>query len=339
MLTKIYFKQFIYSLVIILILFTLLFFFLEICARGYSLLVNGNLCAKSLNIKKYESQFDNELGYVPVPGKKIGCLGESYFINKNLFRDYPNFDEKKSNILIVGDSFGFGDEVSDNETISHYLKKNHNINTINAAVYGYGLDQAFLRANKLSDNFNFNNILLIIAPGGYSRTNVTERNGISKPHFIEIEEEKKLKLIKPKKGKFKYASRSRLVEKSLIFNFVANRINLTEIIVKEKYNKQDDVTIACKITDYFNSHFKKKQKKLKVVFYRDASEVLLENSKNFKKTKRYLNCLKSKNVEFIDTLKILKKNLNRKLYVKNTFGHPTGIANKKVAEVISNDFK
>ena len=337
MLTNMYFKKFVYSLVIIVTLLILIFFFLEICARAYSLIVNNNLCAKSLNIKKYASQFDEELGYLPIPGKKTGCLGESYLISKNLFRDYLNFDEKKSNTLIVGDSFGFGDEVSDNETISYYLKKNHNINTINAAVYGYGLDQAFIRANRLSNKLRFENILLIIAPGGYSRTNVTERNGISKPYFIE--KNNNLELIKPEESNFKYSSRSRFIEKSLVFNFVASRINLTEIVVKEKYNQYDDVKIACLITDYFNNIFSKKQKKLKVVFYRDASEIFLKNSKNFKKTKKYLKCLKSKNIQYIDTLDILLKNLSKKLYVKYTFGHPTAFANQEVAKLISNDFK
>ena len=44
---------------------------LEIGARGYSLLVKKNLCAKNLNIKKYESEYHSDIGYEPMPGKKM----------------------------------------------------------------------------------------------------------------------------------------------------------------------------------------------------------------------------------------------------------------------------
>tara|TARA_A100001015_G_scaffold304195_1_gene395036 strand:+ start:3287 stop:4297 length:1011 start_codon:yes stop_codon:yes gene_type:complete len=336
MLNKINQKNILYSLIILFILSLFLLILLELGSRSYSFFVKKNKCANSLNIEKYESEFNENLGYVPLPGKKIGCFREEYNISESGFREYPNFDQNSSNILLIGDSFGFGDEVNDDETISHYLKKNHKIDTLNAAVYGYGLDQAFLRAKNLEKLHSYNEIYLIIAPGGYSRTNVVERNGISKPYFNISNG--KLKLIKPKKKNFKYASRSRLVEKSLLFNFIANKINLTNIIVKEKYNENDPVLIGCKITEYFNNYFFEKDINLKVIFYRDASEIFIKNSKNFKKTNKYLECLDKAKVKYIDTLGLLKNNIDKKLYVKNTYGHPTAYSNEKVAELIFNEF-
>jgi hypothetical protein len=181
---KNYYNKFITTSIIIILNTILLILILEIGARGYSLIYKKNLCAKHLNIKKYESEFHSEFGYVPIPGNKVGCFGESYSINKNGFREYYDFNENISDTLIVGDSFGYGDEVSDNETISYYLNKYYEISNINAAVYGYGLDQALLRAKLLSKEYNVKNILLIISPGGYMRTNIIERNGIAKPYFL-----------------------------------------------------------------------------------------------------------------------------------------------------------
>lgn len=338
MVNKTNLKNILYSVIILITLAIILFIFLESGARGYSFFIKKNKCSKSLNIKKYESQFDEILGYIPLPGKKFGCFGEEYNINKYGFRSYPNFDQNRSDVLIIGDSFGFGDEVSDNQTLSHYLKANHNINTLNAAVYGYGLDQAFLRAKKIKKILNFKKIYLIIAPGGYSRTNVIERNGISKPYYNLSNNT--IQLVRPTKKNFKYSSKSRLIEKSLLFNYVANRINLANIVVKEKYNENDPVIIGCKITEYFKKYFHKKNIELKVIFYRDASEIFLDNSKNYKNTKKFLKCLNNSKVNYIDTLDLLKdeNDKNNKLYVKETYGHPTAYSNEKVAKLIFNDF-
>jgi hypothetical protein len=48
----------------------------------------------------------------------------------------------KARILILGDSFTFGGEVSDNETYPFYLQQMvPNCEAINFGVYGYGHDQ------------------------------------------------------------------------------------------------------------------------------------------------------------------------------------------------------
>jgi len=54
-------------------------------------------------------------------------------------------DPNKLRILILGDSFTFGDEVSDNETYSYYLQKMlPNAEIINMGVHGYGHDQMLI---------------------------------------------------------------------------------------------------------------------------------------------------------------------------------------------------
>ena len=334
---KYYLKNSVYPIIIIFCNVLILLIILEIGARGYSLLVKKNLCAKNLNIKKYESEYHSDIGYEPMPGKKNGCYGEKYSINEKRYRDYPNFDENKSDTLIVGDSFGFGDEVSDNETISYYLNKNYQIATINAAVYGYGLDQALLRAKLLSNQHKIKNILLIISSGGYTRTNVIERNGITKPYFLK--DGYNIKLIKPEKKNFKYSSRSRIIEKSLLLNYISKRLNIP-LVVKEKVNQNDPVDMGCRIIYHFNKYFDEKKIRFKVILYRDASEIIHENLYALKRSKKFLNCLEEKKITYLDTLEILKRNKNnrKKLYIKETFGHPTNYSNNLISDFIASNF-
>lgn len=309
---------------------------MEFVARTYSFIFNNNICAKSINIEKYKSKFDENVGYLPTPGIKKGCNNETYIINNYGFRNYSNFELNKSKILIIGDSFGFGDEVSDDETISFYLKKNHYINTINAAVYGYGLDQAFIRAEQLINDLGLDveKIILIISAHGYYRTNVTERNGINKPYYIV--DNNNITLIKPKNDSFKFASGDRFLEKSFLINFISTRINITKLILKEKKNDNDPLILGCKISTFYKEKFEKKNISLNVVLYRVANEVFMENTPDFNSTKIFLNCLKKNNVEFTDTYSVLQKNIDKKLYVRIKYGHPTPLANKIVAEQISN---
>jgi hypothetical protein len=52
-------------------------------------------------------------------------------------------------VLVVGDSFAFGDEVGDSETWAAYLEEMLERPVLNAGVGAYGLDQAVLRAELL----------------------------------------------------------------------------------------------------------------------------------------------------------------------------------------------
>lgn len=61
-------------------------------------------------------------------------------------REYDyNKPQGKQRILIFGDSYTFGDEVSDNETYSHFLDiQLPNVEVLNFGVHGYGHDQMLL---------------------------------------------------------------------------------------------------------------------------------------------------------------------------------------------------
>ena len=60
-------------------------------------------------------------------------------------RRYPGYDKRLASILLIGDSYTQGDEVSDSDTISGVLKRKYDLNTINLGVNGYGPYQAILK--------------------------------------------------------------------------------------------------------------------------------------------------------------------------------------------------
>jgi hypothetical protein len=90
-------------------------------------------------------------------------------------------------ILAVGDSFTFGDQVSDQHTWPAQLEAILGARVINAGVYAYGIDQAVLRAELLAPLRRPDLVVLSFIPGDILRATVSVRDNASKPYF-EIEE-------------------------------------------------------------------------------------------------------------------------------------------------------
>jgi len=96
--------------------------------------------------------------YHPVRGwavkpnlKNMTPFGEGKFVNSNSkgLRGKTDYEYArtpgKERILVLGDSFTFGTEVSDDETFSHYLESDlPDTEVLNLGVQGYGQDQMLL---------------------------------------------------------------------------------------------------------------------------------------------------------------------------------------------------
>lgn len=76
----------------------------------------------------------------------------------------------KRPILAVGDSFTFGDEVNDDETWAAHLEEILNKPVLNAGVGAYGIDQAFLRAELLLDEYDPDVVILAFISEDVNRT-------------------------------------------------------------------------------------------------------------------------------------------------------------------------
>lgn len=101
--------------------------------------------------------FDEALGYVPEPGSQLfsEAWGVPVTINDDGLRSNGIDTETTSScqILVVGDSFTFGDQVADCETWPAYLDTLTTCTVLNGGVSGYGLDQIVLRGEELTAKY------------------------------------------------------------------------------------------------------------------------------------------------------------------------------------------
>ena len=108
----------------------------------------------------YPPAFDAELGWITKRGvwrSHDGWVATTIEdgIRSNGGEEVPDPTET---ILAVGDSFTFGDQVSDRETWPAQLEKLSGRTVINGGVFAYGIDQAFLRARRLLNRYRVNTI-------------------------------------------------------------------------------------------------------------------------------------------------------------------------------------
>jgi len=134
--------------------------------------------------------FDAELGWVPrgdaqTNDKLAGPARTTVTILKDGIRSNGNGDVRDASwpILAVGDSFTFGDEVSDWETWPAQLEELSGIRVIKAGVSAYGVDQAFLRARRLLSRYRFSTVIFSFIPDDIRRSQMSVAWGWSKPYF------------------------------------------------------------------------------------------------------------------------------------------------------------
>jgi hypothetical protein len=136
----------------------------------------------------YPSQYDPLLGWVPregrtkgenVWGKTVTILSHSVRSNGTPVDATPDHP-----ILAVGDSFTFGDQVSDSETWPAQLEQRLGRPVVNGGVFGYGLDQSFLRATLLAEIYRPETLILGLIPDDIERCELSARQGASKPYFV-----------------------------------------------------------------------------------------------------------------------------------------------------------
>lgn len=91
-------------------------------------------------------QHDPDLGWVPRPGRheRDGVVVTIDGSHRRVTAP-PHAAPTGPRVVLVGDSFTFGDEVSDDETWAWHLRAHTGAEVLNLGANGYGLDQAWLR--------------------------------------------------------------------------------------------------------------------------------------------------------------------------------------------------
>jgi hypothetical protein len=121
---------------------------------------------------------DPELGFVPRPA--ISKDGFTY--DANGYRVTPP-DSATPAILVVGDSFAHGDELADHEAWPSRVQSLLGRRVVNAAVSGYGLDQAILRAERAAADVRPAVIVLSFIGDDLRRSEMRRVWGAEKPYF------------------------------------------------------------------------------------------------------------------------------------------------------------
>lgn len=134
--------------------------------------------------------YDPSKGWIPKPNLRDVRVFDNKILNTNSkgFRgkkDFPRTKNKeKIRILILGDSFTFGDEVSDNETYSSYLQEMlPHAEVINMGVHGYGHDQMLLLFKEEGVKYQPDIVILGFLPLDMVR-NLLEFRDFAKPRFV-----------------------------------------------------------------------------------------------------------------------------------------------------------
>ena len=169
---------------------------LEICARIYKNEYRFyNFWAETRDLLRsaYPAEFDKQLGWIPrqgsagienVWGTQVTILLDG--IRANGKRQSSPLSKEGDLILAIGDSFTFGDQVSDHQTWPAFLEELTGIRTLNGGVFGYGLDQSYLRMKSLAKKYQPTHIVLSFIPNDISRCELSERTSVAKPYFEQI---------------------------------------------------------------------------------------------------------------------------------------------------------
>lgn len=115
------------------------------------------------------------LGWIPTPSQSTPGYPSSRSWTSNadassIRSNGRSISTANRPILAVGDSFTFGDEVEDGETWAAHLEEILNKRVLNAGVGAYGIDQAFLRAELLLDEYDPDVVILAFISEDINRT-------------------------------------------------------------------------------------------------------------------------------------------------------------------------
>ena len=134
--------------------------------------------------------YDPSTGWRPKPNLRDVTVFGNKILNTNSRglrgkKDFPYIKDKtRLRILILGDSFTFGDGVSDAETYSYFLQQMlPHTEIINMGVHGYGHDQMLILFREEGVKYEPDIVILGFLPLDMPR-NVLKFRDFAKPRFV-----------------------------------------------------------------------------------------------------------------------------------------------------------
>ena len=319
---------------------------LKSCFSGscdYSFLLNPVVRDVKPSLNMGLSEYHPLLGYVPranfssvlnIPGWNSVRLD----IDERTFRKngLPS-PRVKPEILAFGDSFTFGDQVSNDQTWPACLQKKSGIGVVNAGVFGYGAAQALRRA-KYELEINPYNVLIfsILVPHDFDRDRFDYRSGLPRPSLIKKDDGRIAWSLVPdpnKAGtKFSPLPRSKLsiiYENSLIFSSIYDRLfPLYNFSGSDITSVHPEAAELEEIIEWTLTEFSKinNTKKILLLQYGDK----LENEIVLKSRSNVMRVAQSLDLKVVDTYDAIKAHDPKLVW----FGHHTPFGNEIVCDLI-----
>ncbi|HTR86431.1 MAG TPA: SGNH/GDSL hydrolase family protein [Reyranella sp.] len=188
---------------------------------------NFVLGARTVHAEREQSRFldDPILGYAPRPGYAADGVtfdAQGFRVTGPALPGDP--------VLAVGDSYTYGDEVSDLETWPSHLQAILGKRVLNGGVSGYGFDQSVLRAETAALKVHPATIVVSFIADDIRRTEMKRMWGAEKPYF-DIEKDGTLMPrnmpVPPRPDpRTTLSFWQRTLGYSYLFDFILRRLNL-----------------------------------------------------------------------------------------------------------------
>ena len=182
----------------------------EVAMRGVrrELFSTSNLISRTLRLKKNKTRtVDSSLGWaLPLESEKVslnlsstGLGGKSFrpYVVKTHqgFRSTPNhwrvpLDDSKL-VIALGDSFTFGQEVSDEETWPSHLQALSKHQLLNGGVFLFGVDQYLLRLKSALEGYRPKTVIFSVMKESILRTQRKKEilsgagEWVERPYFVK----------------------------------------------------------------------------------------------------------------------------------------------------------
>lgn len=302
------------------------------------------------------SRYDELLGYVPREGfdsiiDKPGSIPSQAWRNNKVTINTLGFRTNGAStlnqgelILTVGDSFTFGDQVSNEETWPACLEQTTNFKVYNGGVFGYGAAQAVRRAMVETKKLPIDILVLsILISDDFHRGQLLFRSGFPKPAVIEQSGKLGYSKVPPKNStgtKYNPSKRYTFVtvayENSMLFSRLIKGLDI-DITGRQRTEKHPQAGSVEDIVDFTLSEFSKlKATKKLIVFQYNINDLGTERAAK-KDTQHYRNLTiklaEQKKLRFVDTYEDL---FHEHVTGTNNLwhGHHTPYGNRVVCKII-----
>ena len=298
---------------------------------------------------------DNDLGYDHVPNFKMVIDNKNsswepnskISIDKHGLRETITLKKNYKKVLTVGNSFTFGDQVSNESTWQSCLnKENLDYIFLNGGVNGYGTLQSILRSRKILKNLKVDSLLVSTVLGhDFKRDQMSLHNGLPSI-YLEKNKSNQIKIVKPDMKNLSHTIFSKKSSASNIDKLITNFTFLSGIPhvstfyenSKERFANREDFfpENAAPIEDVIMESIKMSLSiDPNVVWLLQYRKSLSEYDLNTRDN--LLKLLNKNKISYIDTYPFLHSNYNNSYKPEEIWiGHHTPIGNEIVCKIISN---